>query len=71
MISFCLDKAESDEVHYLVLYAVQAGIFIAHFIRPEDSFIKLHFLLAIHRALFRSKEILEGKRVDNFLETTT
>ena len=71
MISCYLDKVESHEVHYLVLYAVEPGIFIAHFIRPEDSFIKLHFLLAIHRALFHSEEILEGKRVDNFLETTT
>lgn len=48
------------ETHHLVLYPVEPGIFLAYFIRPEDSFIDLHSSLAIYQAIFPCTE--KGKR---------
>ncbi|CAB4025792.1 Hypothetical predicted protein [Paramuricea clavata] len=44
------------ETHHLVSYPVEPGIFLAYFIRPEDSFINLHSSLAIYQAIFPCAE---------------
>jgi hypothetical protein len=62
---FNLDKVKTKfpviGTHHLVLYPVQPGVFLVYFIRPEDQFINLHSLLAVHPAIFPWTEKDERK----------
>ena len=67
---FNLDKRQKKfpvlETHHLVLYPVEPGIFIAYFIRPEDSFINLHSILAIYQAIFPGTDENGEGKLTNF-----
>ncbi|XP_028410122.1 uncharacterized protein LOC114532742 [Dendronephthya gigantea] len=43
-----------NETFYLALYPVEAGIFLAYFLRADDAFIELQSLLAVYQAIFPS-----------------
>ena len=47
-----LERCPVKETFHLVLYPIEAGIFLAYFFRPDDAFIELQSLLTVYQALF-------------------